>query len=51
MGDNMLLNAFTEYFSNNLWLQILVDTYILFMVVLAACNFIFNNKKAINFAL
>lgn len=51
MGDNMILNAFTEYFNNNLWLQILVDTYILFMVVLAASNFIFYNKKAINFAL
>lgn len=47
----MILNKFTQYFADNLWLQILVDAYLLFMVVLAVSNFIFKNKRALDFSL
>lgn len=47
----LLLNAFIQYFQDNLWLQILVDTYLLFMVVLAVSNFVFKNRRALDFTI
>lgn len=47
----MILNAFTDYFANNLWLQILVDSYLLLMVILAVSQFIFKNKRALDMSI
>lgn len=47
----MLLNALTNYFNDHLWLQVVVDTYLLFMVVVVVCSFVFKNKKAFDILL
>lgn len=47
----MILNAFTDYFNNNLWLTILVDVYFVLMLGLALVQFIFKNKRAIDLTL
>lgn len=46
VGEMMLLNAFTQYFADNLWLQLLVDGYLILMVCIAVGHFIFKNKTA-----
>lgn len=42
----MILNAFTNYFENNLWLKILVDSYFIIMVIVLIGRFIIKNKRA-----
>lgn len=47
----MILNAFTNYFDNNLWLRILVDSYFVIMVFVLIGRFIVKNKRAFDLTL
>ncbi len=44
----MIYNAFTQYFSDHLWLQILVDAYFILMIAIALGQFVFRNKRALD---
>ncbi len=44
----MVLNAFTNFFADNLWLRMIVDGYFILMVCLLVGNFIFKNKRALD---
>lgn len=44
----MILNTFTQYFSNHLWLQITVDAYLIFMLCIGIGQFVFKNKRALD---
>lgn len=50
-GDIMILNAFLDYFNEHLWINILIDSYLILMVLLLIGKFIIKNRRAIDFTM
>ena len=48
VGERMILNAFTQYFADNVWLQIVCEAYFLLMIGIAIAQFVFKNKRALD---
>lgn len=47
----MILNAFLDFFSNNLWLRIIIDAYFVIMLVILIGRFIIGNKRAFDLSI